>query len=79
MIIKYKTKNGKEKEIKIDPWCQSITVSTGDRDFAQVHIRDSKRKQRTHTVLGKHHCDQTAFLGTKCKLSRKTYRGSFRD
>ena len=79
MIIKYTTKKGKRKEIKIDPECQAIIVETNDGDFAQVYIKDSKRKQHTRTVLGRYSCESVAFLGTECKLRRKTYRGAFRN
>ena len=79
MTIKYTTKTGKKKEIKIDPECEAITVETNDGDFAQVYIKDSNRKQQTRTVLSRYNCDQVAFLGTECKLRRKTYRGAFRD
>ena len=81
MIIKYTTKKGKEKEIKIDPQYESITIVSGSRDFAQVHVRDSKGRRGQHidSILGKNNCSQVAFLGTECKLRRKTYRRSFRD
>ena len=79
MTIKYTTKAGEKKEIKLYPKYDAIDVTTDDGDFAQVYISDSKRKQQTRTVLSRHRYESVAFLGTKCKLRRKTYRGAFRN
>ena len=74
MIIKYKTKNGKEKEIKIDPEYNAIDVITDDGNFAQVHLRKFKGRGEIHSSIGNYSFRNACFIDKTTKLSRKVYR-----
>mgnify|MGYP003145773300 CR=1 FL=1 len=77
MIIKYTTKKGKEKQIKLKSVrFDAIKVIADEGGFVQVDVKNSHSK--LNSVVG-HSCKQTAFLGTGMKLRRKVYRSEHRN
>ena len=74
MIIKYTTKKGKKKEIKIDPKFRAIDIITDEDNFAQVILKKFKGKGEIHSSVGNGLFWDSVFIDKSTKLERKVYR-----